>query len=107
MKPGSKRSEWLITILIQLMGYSSILFVALIFYFLLSEGLPAFGKVDMTSLFSVRWYPTESYFGILPLIFGSLIVTLVAMLIAVPFGIGTAVYISEVAPNWAKEILKP
>lgn len=107
MKPGSKRSEWLITILIQLMGYSSILFVALIFYFLLSEGLPAFGKVDMASLFSVRWYPTESYFGVLPLIFGSLIVTLVAMLIAVPFGIGTAVYISEVAPNWAKEILKP
>lgn len=107
MKPGSKRGEWLITILIQLMGYSSILFVALIFYFLMSEGLPTFGKVDMTSLFSVRWYPTEGYFGILPLIFGSLIVTLVALLISVPFGIGTAVYISEVAPNWAKEILKP
>jgi phosphate transport system permease protein len=107
VKPGSKRSEWLITILIQLMGYSSILFVALIFYFLLSEGLPTFGKVDLASLLSIRWYPIESYFGIAPLIFGSIIVTLVAMLIAVPFGIGTAVYISEVAPNWAKEILKP
>jgi phosphate transport system permease protein len=58
-------------------------------------------------LFSLRWYPIEDYFGILPLIGGSLIVTIGATLIAVPFGVGTAVYISEIAPRWMREVLKP
>ncbi|GAP22087.1 phosphate ABC transporter permease subunit PstC [Leptolinea tardivitalis] len=99
--------ETLVTRIIQICGYSSILFVILILYFLLSEGLPALWKADLNSLFSTRWYPTESYFGIWPLIFGSLFVTLGAGLVSVPLGIGTAVYISEVAPSWTKEILKP
>ena len=99
--------EFIITRLIQTSGYSAILFVALIFFFLLREGLPTLGEVDISSLLSIRWYPIENYFGLLPLITGSLIVTLGAALIAVPFGIGTAVYISEIAPRWMREILKP
>ena len=99
--------EFIITRLIQSSGYSAILFVALIFFFLLREGLPTLGEVDVSSLLNIRWYPIENYFGILPLITGSLIVTLGAALIAVPFGIGTAVYISEIAPRWMREILKP
>jgi phosphate transport system permease protein len=99
--------EFVITRAIKASGYSAILFVALIFFFLLREGLPTLGEVDMSSLFGIRWYPIEDYFGILPLIAGSLIVTLGATLVAVPFGIGTAVYISEIAPRWMREILKP
>jgi len=99
--------EFIITRLIQTSGYSAIVFVALIFFFLLREGLPALGEVKPSELLSNRWYPIENYFGILPLLTGSLIVTLGAGLIAVPFGIGTAVYISEIAPRWMREILKP
>ena len=99
--------EFIITRLIQTSGYSAIVFVALIFFFLLREGLPALGEVKPSELLSIRWYPIENYFGILPLLTGSLIVTLGAGLIAVPFGIGTAVYISEIAPRWMREILKP
>ncbi|HEX2981808.1 MAG TPA: phosphate ABC transporter permease subunit PstC [Anaerolineaceae bacterium] len=102
-----KYSELLITRLIQFTGYSTILFVLLILYFLVSEGLPALGEVKLGDLFSARWYPIENLFGLWPLIAGSLIVTLGAMLIALPFGIVTAVYISEVAPRAVKEILKP
>jgi phosphate transport system permease protein len=69
--------------------------------------LPTLVEVELRSLASIRWYPIEDHFGILPLITGSLIVTLGATLIAVPFGIGTAVYISEIAPRWVREILKP
>ena len=97
--------EFVITRLIQTSGYSAIIFVALIFFFLIREGIPTLGEVDMSSLFSLRWYPIEDYFGILPLLTGSLIVTIGAGLIAVPFGIGTAVYISEIAPRWMREIL--
>lgn len=100
--------EFIITRLIKAAGYSAILFVGLIFYFLLREGLPALTDVALDDLFAVvRWYPIENYFGILPLITGSLIVTIGAGLIAVPFGIATAVFISEIAPRWARDILKP
>lgn len=100
--------EYVITRLIRASGYSAIVFVALIFFFLLREGLPALGEVPLSALFSARWYPIEdNYFGILPLLAGSLIVTLGAALIAIPFGIGMAVYISEIAPRWMREFLKP
>jgi phosphate transport system permease protein len=82
-------------------------FVALIFFFLLREGLPTLAEVELSNLFSTRWYPIEDYFGILPLITGSIIVTVGAALVAIPFGIGTAIYISEIAPRWVREILKP
>jgi phosphate transport system permease protein len=99
--------EAIITRSIRLSGYSAIIFVALIFYFLLSEGLPAMVEVPFKDLFGARWYPIEDYYGLLPLIGGSLIVTIGASLIAMPIGIGTAVFIAEVAPRWVREILKP
>jgi phosphate transport system permease protein len=99
--------ETIITRLIQFSGYSAIVFVALIFYFLMSEGLPATVEVPLKDLLGARWYPIEDYYGLLPLIGGSLIVTIGASLIAMPIGIGTAVFIAEVAPRWVREILKP
>src|SRR5512137_2153949 len=99
--------EFFIPRLIKASGYSAILFVALIFFFLLREGLPALGEVKLSELFSQRWYPIEAHFGILPLITGSLIVTIGAMVVALPFGIGTAVFMSEIAPRWLREVLKP
>ncbi|MBN2678515.1 MAG: phosphate ABC transporter permease subunit PstC [Anaerolineaceae bacterium] len=99
--------EWVITRLIQTAGYSSIFFVLMILYFLLANGLPVMKDVSLSNLFSTVWYPIEEYYGILPLILGSLVVTLGAALIGVPLGILTAVYISEIAPQWVKEALKP
>ena len=72
--------EFVITRAIKASGYSAIVFVGLIFFFLLREGLPTLGEVDISTLFSTRWYPIEDYFGILPLITGSLIVTIGAAL---------------------------
>lgn len=100
-------TEKFISRLIQFSGYSAILFILMILYFLLKEGLPALVNVSLSNLFGTTWYPIENYFGILPLISGSLIVTLGAALIAVPFGVGTAIFISEVAPQWSNDILKP
>jgi phosphate transport system permease protein len=99
--------ERVITRLIQFAGMSSIVFVLLILYFLASEGLPALGLVPLSSLFATRWYPIESLYGLLPLIFGSLVVTFGATLIAVPFGIGAAIFLSEIAPRRVNDLLKP
>jgi phosphate transport system permease protein len=99
--------EQIITGFIKAAGYSAIFFVGLIFFFLMKEGLPTFGEVPLSNLLSTRWYPIEDYYGLLPLISGSLLVTIGAAAIAVPFGIGGAIYISEIAPPSIREILKP
>jgi phosphate transport system permease protein len=107
MKTSLTRSEFTVTQLIKISGYSAIIFIALIFFFLLGEGLPTVWEVSPAALLNARWYPIEDYFGILPLIGGSIIVTLGAALIAVPIGIGTAIFIAEIAPRPAREVLKP
>ncbi|MBM3138217.1 MAG: phosphate ABC transporter permease subunit PstC [Chloroflexi bacterium] len=99
--------EKLITQTIRIAGSSSILFILLIFFFLMREGLPSLAEVKVSELFSTRWYPIEDLFGILPLLSGSLIVTLFSILIALPLGAGTAIYIGEIAPRRVNEILKP
>jgi len=106
-RPRRDWGEAIITRLIQLSGYSAVVFVGLIFFFLVREGLPALVDVPLRNLFGTRWYPIEGYFGVVPLLTGSLVVTVGAMAIAVPFGIGTAMFISEIAPRWAREVLKP
>ena len=108
--PLHKQPVWrenLINRLIRISGYSTIVFVILIFFFLLRESFPAFSPTILQKTLQVRWYPIENYFGILPLISGSFIVTLGAALVAVPLGLGTAVFISEISPRWLREILKP
>jgi phosphate transport system permease protein len=107
MESASKWNEIFLTRLIKISGYSAIIFVLLIFYFLLREGLPSIGEVSLTNLFSIRWYPIEEYFGLLPLIGGSLIVTIGAAIFAIPIGICAAVFIAEISPRWARDLLKP
>jgi len=93
--------------LIRVLGFSSIGFVLLIFLFLLQEGVPAFLEIEPGNLFGTRWYPTFDLFGTMPLILGSVLVTITAIAISLPLGVATAVFVREVAPNWAREILKP
>ncbi|MCD6425588.1 MAG: phosphate ABC transporter permease subunit PstC [Anaerolineales bacterium] len=104
---GSSIREFLITALIKAAGYSAILFVGMIFFFLLLESFPALREVELSNLLSSRWYPIEDYYGVLPLVGGTLIITIGATLIALPFGIGTAIYLSEIAPRWLRDTLKP
>ncbi len=107
MGSTNKRNEFFLSRLIKLSGYSAIIFVLMIFYFLLREGLPTIGEVSFINLISTRWYPIENYFGVLPLIGGSLIVTIGAAIFAIPIGVCAAVFIAEIAPRWARDLLKP
>ena len=99
--------EFSIESLIRVLGFSSIGFVILIFLFLMREGLIALLDVPWSNLLGTRWYPILEYYGVLPLLLGSILVTLVAILIALPLSVGTAVFLREVAPGWTREILKP
>jgi phosphate transport system permease protein len=87
----------------------SVVVLGAIVFSLFREGLPIFGKVSLKDfLFGRMWYPTADppLFGIFPLIVGSLIVTFIATFVAVPMGVLTAIYISEIAPRAVKEVLK-
>lgn len=87
----------------------SLIMLGLIVYFLFREGLPIFKVVSLKDfLFGPFWYPTYDppEYGIWPLIVGSVVVTVFSSLIAVPFGILSAIYVAEIAPERLKEILK-
>jgi phosphate transport system permease protein len=108
--PAARRrrsGEWWIEQLIRGAGLSTIVIIGLIFLFLLREGLPAFVRISPLNLLGVRWYPIEELYGLLPLLVGSLLVTVGAVVIAVPLGLITAIYLGEIAPLWQRELLKP
>ncbi|MFH1074028.1 MAG: phosphate ABC transporter permease subunit PstC [Candidatus Firestonebacteria bacterium] len=102
-----KTADSIIEKLIFICGIAAIILVALIFFFLLREGLSFFAEYKITDFLSGRfWYPTSGKFGILPLIMGSLLVTVGAAVLAIPIGVMAAFYISEVAPLSVRDILK-
>jgi len=74
------------------------------------EGLPIFKVISLKDFITgLAWYPTHEppEFGVFTLIIGSVYVTLGALIIAVPLGLGTAIYIAELASPAMKEIAKP
>ncbi|HQN26306.1 MAG TPA: phosphate ABC transporter permease subunit PstC [Syntrophales bacterium] len=101
--------EILIKNLFALLAFVAVLVLGLIVVFLFREGLPLFRLVSPGRfLFGTAWYPTYDppEYGIWPLIVGSFTVTLFSCLIAVPLGVLSAVYISEIAPAHLKNVLK-
>ena len=99
-------TEWLLAGISTL----SILSMAGIVLFLMLDGLPFFKDYPLTDfLFGLNWYPTDDpmEFGILPLIVRSLTVMALATVIAVPLGVATAIYLSEVARPGMRRIVKP
>lgn len=102
-------SEFIIERLVFLSGLASILFVILILIFLLREGLSLFLSTNLGDfLLGRNWYPISEppRFGILPLILGSFWVTVGAIIIAVPLGLASAIYVSEVTPHRIRDVLK-
>ena len=82
-----------------------------IVFTLIFETFEFFTRVSITDfLFGTQWLPfsgKEPLFGILPLIAGTLKVTFIAIVVAVPFGIGSAIYLSEYASEKTRRTIKP
>jgi phosphate transport system permease protein len=103
-----KPIEWVI----KLCGWSSIIAIIAIFLFIFREAAPMVPKLDWVNFFtSPRWIPNPApgnppSFGALALLAGTFTTTFIALIIAVPFGLGAAVYVSEFAQGKVRETLK-
>ncbi|AFD00713.1 phosphate ABC transporter membrane protein 1, PhoT family [Methanocella conradii HZ254] len=87
---------------------SSIAIILLIIFFIINEGLPAISRRGILDfILGGEWNATYSVYGILPMIVGTLAVTLLSLLISVPLGVGCAILLAEIAPPWARDIIKP
>lgn len=87
---------------------TSIIAVALICIFLFSGGFPAFKEIGVSNfLFGAEWRPSNDIFGIMPMILGSIYVTIGAIIVGVPIGILCAVFMSRFCPKKLYKILKP
>ncbi len=96
--------------LFAILAFASLFFLVGIILTLLFQALPAFYEVSIIDfLFGKAWYPTYEppEFGILALIMASVLTTLGAMLVCVPIGVGSALYIHELATEGQRAILKP
>lgn len=106
----SRISEKLIERAIKVMALSAFIVVLLIVLFLLKEGVWTFKWIKPAEFFfGFTWFPTQEppKVGLVPLLWGSLLVTFGAIIWSAPLGIGLAIYIAEIASSRLRAILKP
>lgn len=104
--------ERVIETVIRVSGVSAVVFVAAIFFFIFREAAPVLWSREfhlLEFLFSTEWYPTSVAnvrYGTFALTVGTLSVTAIAIVLAVPFGLGAAVFVSEFCSRRLRETLK-
>ena len=104
----NKNKEKIMQLVFLAAACASIALVAMICFFLFANGLPTIGKIGISDfLLGQKWRPNNDIYGILPMIMGSIYVTLGACITGVPIGILTAIFMARFCPAGAYEVLKP
>ena len=104
----NRRMEKAVEIFFLLLACVSIVAVVIICVFLFANGLPAVFEIGAGNfLFGKQWRPGENKFGIFPMIVGSIYATIGAILIGVPVGVLTAVFMAKICPKRLYKFLKP
>jgi len=86
---------------------SAILSLVLITFFIFQQGIPLIFKAGLGNFLSVKWAPTRASFGILSMIVGSLLVTIGALAVGIPFGLAGAIFLAEFSSSTIQKTLKP
>lgn len=93
--------------LLLFIAFSAILSLLLITFFIFQQGIPLIFKAGFNNFFSTHWSPTKGGFGILSMIFGSLMVTIGALGVGIPFGLACAIFLAEFSSDVIQKTLKP
>ncbi|WP_102027015.1 phosphate ABC transporter permease subunit PstC [Salirhabdus sp. Marseille-P4669] len=103
-----KKLEKLVPVFLFLAAVVSVLTTFGIVFTLLSEAFTFFSDVPIKDfLFNTDWKPWSGSFGVLPLITGTLLITLIAIIVALPIGLSAAIFLSEYASDKTRRIIKP
>jgi phosphate transport system permease protein len=102
-----RRRERLIRWLFLAAALVSILISAAIVLSLVFEALSFLRRIDLSQLLAIGWFPRRGFFDIATVVVGSLVVTAVAMALAAPIGLGSAIYLSEYASPRVRRTIKP
>ena len=103
-----KGKEKLMEVIFLIAACISIISVVLICIFLFMNGIPAMKKIGFGDfIFGQRWRPGNNIFGIWPMILGSIYVTAGAIIIGVPIGVLSAIYLAKFCPKGIYKIIKP
>ncbi len=70
---------------------------------LVRDSAPAFAAFGANYIVGSNWNPVEQIFGALPFIYGTVVTSLIALLLATPFAVGAALFLAEYAPDWLRE----
>ncbi|MHB8158058.1 MAG: PstC family ABC transporter permease, partial [Desulfocucumaceae bacterium] len=102
------RLDKLIEKILLLSSITAIFIVLLIFVFIFIEGLPVIKKFGLLHfLVGTHWNPGENTYGLLPMLIGSIYVTIFSLMIGVPMGLGCAIFLAEIAPKSLTRIIRP
>lgn len=103
-----KAYERVVQLILFLSAIIAVIGVILITYFIINEGYPVIHKVGLLKFITgQKWAPTQGVYGIYPMIIGSLAVTIGALVLGVPIGIGCAVFLAELAKPRVAAVIKP
>jgi phosphate transport system permease protein len=105
--PRRRRKEARVRLLLATAAGVSIVVALTIVVALVGRGVGFLTEVDLSTLWTDGWFPRRGRFDILTILAGSLLVSLVAMLVATPLGLGAAMYLSEYSGPRARRVLKP
>lgn len=105
--PARRRKEGVVRAVLFCAASLSVVISALIVLTLVREAVEFLRLVEWSRLIDIGWFPRRNLFDVRTLVVGTLITTVIAMLVAVPLGFGAAVYLSEYAPPRVRRVLKP
>ena len=105
--PTRRRNEGLVRSLLLLASILSVLVSAGIVLSLIFEAVQFVSNIDLPQLLADGWFPRRGMFSIPTVLVGSLIVTLIAMLVAAPIGLASAIYLAEYATPRLRKTVKP
>ena len=88
-------------------AFLAVVTVILIFVFTTYSALPVFTDIGLADFFSFTWAPSAGHYGIMSLLAGSGLVTVGALAMGVPLGVGTAVYLVEIASKRVRKLISP
>ena len=109
-RQAQRKREWIVEKLLFFAAVVSVFTTLAILAILLFEAVSFFGEVSIVDFFTgTKWTPLfrDQHFGVLPLVWGTLLVTAIALGVAVPIGLGSAIFLSEYAPEKLRKTIKP